>query len=371
MPGRSEKKFFSWLFRKETPFVSDEIRQLYIELSSKCNLSCKTCARNSIVGLKPSDFSLDKMKRLLPMIEGLPFLERIVILGFGEPLCNPRAGELLKLLKGTGKKILLVTNASFLEEKISRLIINLELDSVFVSWDDDISGGGKAVRRGSSASAFKSNLEQLIRMKKASGRPFPEIGIEVVATRSNYNHIKDIISYGRWAGIDRFIVTNIFTYTRDMKDEILYTVFDRPEIDLKKMLKKEISENSLTVASQKADTDRNCPFIERGTVFITSGGDISPCPELAHTHNAFYFGLSRTHLKRHYGNIKKETLAEIWKKEDFRTFRNSFLYFDYPDCSTCADPERCHHRTVDIKDCYYNLTPCGECLWAKGIVLCP
>jgi len=26
---------------------------------------------------------------------------------------------------------------------------------------------------------------------------------------------------------------------------------------------------------------------------------------------------------------------------------------------------------MDEEDCYGNRTPCGECLWAKGIIVCP
>ena len=89
---------FNLVFRFEKQSVSTRITQVYIELSTHCNLSCRSCVRNSIVDFKKIHFSPALMQKLVPMLKKLQ-LERIVLLGFGEALCNPDIKSLLKSLR--------------------------------------------------------------------------------------------------------------------------------------------------------------------------------------------------------------------------------------------------------------------------------
>jgi len=192
-----------------------------------------------------------------------------------------------------------------------------------------------------------------------------------VAMKSNQSSITSIIGFGREAGMESFIVSNIFPYSASMKDEILYGNGGGTPKSLLPKIGRETRGVDIRVASLEIDAPRSCPFIERGTVFITAEGDIAPCPELAHTHPAWYLGSRRLQERYISGNIVRSSLGEIWNARDFADLRSRFEYFDFPDCSSCHEPDLCWHRTVDGRDCYRNETPCGECLWAKGIVLCP
>ena len=362
---------FSWTLRNEQQQVSPDIQQVYLELSTFCNLSCRTCVRNSIVDFQPSYMSQENIKKILPMLSALGKLERIVLLGYGEALCNPAVKEILTLLRELQTRIVLVTNATFLTEEMSAYLVHLPLDEIFVSWDDDIRGETRLVRPNADASVFKKNVEGFIRIRNKAGLTHPLLGLEIVAMRGNYQHIRDTIKYGAAEGIEKFIVTGLFPYSDEMKDEILYAVFDKPDIRLKKILRREMKKYDLRVAENKADTNRRCPFIENGTIFITSNGDVSPCLELAYRHGAYYFGSLRMHDKFNIGSINDSSIEAIWNSETFESFRSKFPHYDFPDCSTCYEPDRCYHRTEEVLDCYHNQTPCGECLWAKDIVLCP
>jgi Fe-coproporphyrin III synthase len=366
---KSQENFFI-VFRSEQQRVSPEIRQVYLELSTHCNLSCRGCARNSMVDFKKSHFTPAMMRRLLPMLEDLR-LDRIVLLGFGEALCNPHVRELLAALRKLDAKIVLVTNSAFLTDTMSAFLVSLPLDEIYLSWDDDINGGDSTIRPGITAGDFRRNIEALVKFRAASGGRLPVIGMEMVAVKSNYRHMAGTIAYGHSIGIETFIVTNLFPYQESMDREILYDKSSKPDVNLAKLLRNEIKRHGVRTANQKASINRACPFIEKGTLFITARGDIAPCPELAHTHPAWYFGYHRMHNSFILGNIKTDTLYGAWEKNIFTETRKNFLYYDYPDCSYCYRPDMCYKRTVEGSDCFGNETPCGECLWAKGIVICP
>ncbi|HPI22108.1 MAG TPA: SPASM domain-containing protein [Spirochaetota bacterium] len=362
---------FSWTIRTERQRVSPDITQVYLELTSFCNLACTTCARHSIAGFKPRHLSPSLFGKVIAALGELPRLERVVLLGFGEALCHPRAHELLSALRDAAPSVVLVSNALLLDELAREHIVALPIDEVYLSWDDDINAAAGAIRRGQRATSFRSALEGLVETKKSRGGDRPLIGLQIVATRSTVGHVREIAAYAIGAGAERIVLSNLFPYTAGMSEEILYVPGGKPKTDLALAMRGLRAPKGIVIASQRADAPRRCPFVERGTAFISSSGAVSPCPELAYTHPAYYFGAPRTHRAFTLGEIGRERLGGIWRSERFVRFRESFGYFEFPDCTACVDPERCWHRTATACDCYGNPVPCGECLWAKGIVVCP
>ncbi len=366
----SKKDTYTPNSSSETQMVSSRITQVYIEMSTHCNLSCRSCIRNSIVDFRKGHFTPALMRKLIPMLETIK-PDRIVLLGFGEALCNPHIKENLKSLRKLDTTIVLVSNASYLTGEMSSFLVSLPLNELYVSWDDDIYGTDTAIRRGANADLFRKNIEALAGIKAAAGSTLPVIGLQIVATRGNYQFISGSIEYGRSIGINQFIVSNLYPYSAAMAGEVLYDATSIKSTGLRTLLRREIKKYPLRVASRQMHVNRRCPFMERGTVFITSGGDIAPCPELAYTHPAFYSGTQRIHNRFTLGNINTDTLEGIWNYKVFEELRNNFIYYEFPDCSYCQHPDLCSLRTAQGSDCYHNPTPCGECLWAKEIVICP
>lgn len=360
------------LFDKEKQNVSPFITQVYFELSSQCNLSCVTCARNSMPDLVPSHFPLELMEQALPELMQMTTLKRIVLLGFGEALCNPQVRDILALLRKLPATILLVTNATLLSRDMVDFLISLPLDELFVSWDDDMNQSISTIRKGSDATVFKKNMEYLLAIQQSTRKTRPIPGLEIVASKNNYQHIRNIINSAGDMGIRKFIVSNIQPYTEAMKEQIIYAnKKEKPEINLRKILHAERRRFDITIASQSTDQHRSCSFIERGTVFISSNGDVSPCLEQAYCHSVYYHGGHRVYGPFRYGNIRDESLNDIWNKSEFAEFRKKFRGYDFPNCSNCFEPEKCFHRVEYSRDCMDNANPCGECLWAKGIIVCP
>ena len=357
-------------FRKYKPIpknrVADSPTQLYIELSTFCNLACRTCVRNSVVDFEPAYFSLELLGRLMDSIPRIKTLKRIVLLGYGEALCNPHINVFLESLSRTGIPLVLVTNGQLMTKALIDLMTTLLVQEIFLSWDDYESAD--KIRIGSDTSLIQAVIKDL---KKKRQGDHPTIGLEIVALKRNHHTINRIIKSFYESGGERIIITNIFPYTDYMKDEILFTYKKTPKINLHKRIHKNTQKDNITIASQIIGDICHCPFIERGTLFITAQGDVVPCIELAHTHKAWYFNASRMHYQYTLGNISNGHLHEIWNAEEFISFRDKFIYYDFPDCLNCLDPEMCYHRSVRGADCYQNQTPCGECLWARGAILCP
>jgi len=364
----NKDRSFRWFSDDCGQEVSSDIKQVYLELTTKCNLSCKTCVRNSIIDFKPQDMQEKIFNAIYKELKKISTLERIVLLGFGEALFHPKFFSFLEKLKKINCKIVLITNALILSKKNSQRLLQSPPDEIYFSWDDDIQGNEIKIRTGNNADKFKENLEYFLNLSQTAEI---KTGLEIVASKYNYKSIQEIIDYARSINIQEIIITNLFPYTEDVKEQILYSINSKSKKTLKRFKKGKNKNLQIRIADEFADRDRKCPFIERGTVFITSTGNVATCPELAYDHHAYYLGSKRLHQKKYFGNILKFSLEEIWKDEKFVAFRNNFISYEFPDCTLCVAQDNCWHRSDDLQDCYYNDTPCGECLWAKNIVICP
>ncbi len=351
--------------------VSPHIGQVYLELSTHCNFLCETCMRRHIPGFVPAHFEPALMDVLLPMLKRLPGLERVVLLGFGESMMNPHFEQLLRRLRKLPADLVLVSNASLFTDESDAFIAGLPVDELWISRDDPIDGGGASIRGRSDGALFRRRVESVVGAKR-SGGGIKKIGMEFVATKRNIGALSDVVSFAARAGVDEFIISNVFPYSETMKSDILYSLYGGLNTpNPRSFIPRSARTLPIRFPEMIADRPRRCPFVERGTVFITASGEVAPCPELAYTHPAFYFGSRRLHSRHVYGTITARPLEEIWGMREFVDFRDGFRYFEFPDCATCWEPDLCWNRTVDWKDCFGYTVPCGECLWARGIVLCP
>lgn len=327
--------------------------------------------RRHIPDFVPTHLEPALMDTLLPTLNRLPRLERVVLLGFGESMLNPNFKPLLRRLRKLSADLVLVTNASLFTDDSVAFIAGLPVDELWVSRDGPIDGGEAAIRGCSDGARFGRLLESVVGAKR-SGGGIKKIGIEFVATKRNIGALRGVVSFAARAGVDEFIISNVFPYSEEMKIDILYSLYGGLKTpNPRSLIPRSARSLPIRFPEMIADRPRRCPFVERGTVFITASGEVAPCPELAYTHPAFYFGSRRLHTRHVYGTITARSLEEIWAIREFVDFRDGFRYFEFPDCATCWEPDLCWNRTVDWKDCFGYTVPCGECLWARGIVRCP
>lgn len=117
--------------------------------------------------------------------------------------------------------------------------------------------------------------------------------------------------------------------------------------------------------------ERECPFVTKGSAFISWDGDVHPCYYLWHHYRCYINDWDRLVKPKVFGNVNKQPLLDIWRSEEFRTFREHVVDFDYPYCSNCgvAPCDLVQEEDFDV-DCFTNPEPCGACQWAMGLLQC-
>jgi MoaA/NifB/PqqE/SkfB family radical SAM enzyme len=250
--------------------------KVYVEPTTRCNLTCRTCIRNAWEG-SPGDMTEATFTRLLDGLAGFDPVPAVLFGGFGEPLAHPGIVEMVGRVKAVGAaRVELVTNGCLLDEDMSGRLIKAGLDTLWVSLDgirpesyDDVRlgallpdvlenlrlfrevrrrlcdlsglprplelpGGGLVRDLLPQYVAMEGYLNDLLRRLRDEGLPSggprlggalppaPELGIAFVAMKRNIADLPFLMWIGRILGASRFNVSNVIPYTAEMEAEILY-----------------------------------------------------------------------------------------------------------------------------------------------------
>jgi MoaA/NifB/PqqE/SkfB family radical SAM enzyme len=361
------------------------LSKIYIEPTNECPLACATCMRRAwkepIGRMDPTVF-----EALLSGLKDFPTVPSIFFGGIGEPLSHPALLDMIRKAKDSGAKVEMITNGLALDEQTVERLVELELDSLWVSLDGASPDCFEEVRESRAFERIIANLRTLRQVKYRLDVPWPSLGIAFVAMRRNQAELSEVISLGRRLGAVQFSVSNVQPHTEEMRGEILHEktqgqspgAFSR--LDIGRMdgggawdltVAKLLADCGLHYANGRASTrlEDTCPFVEGGSTSIRWDGRVSPCLPLLHGHNAWLGGRKREIRECTFGTVRERALSNIWAAPAYVAFRQRLQKFDFPPCLRCNS---CDMMDSNQEDCYGNSPPaCGGCLWAQGLVLCP
>src|SRR5512135_340975 len=103
------------------------LQKVYIEPTSRCNLSCHMCIRNSW-DEPQGHMQEDTFQRLLDSLRRLEHKPVVVFGGFGEPLFHPRIMEMVAAVRDVAQRVEIITNGLLLTERMMDDFIRLPLD---------------------------------------------------------------------------------------------------------------------------------------------------------------------------------------------------------------------------------------------------
>lgn len=377
------------------PVDDPPLYKLYVEPTTRCNLQCRTCMRHAW-DEPGGDMSLESFRRVLQGMERLGTVQTVAFWGIGEPLLHPDILELIRLAGEQGATTEMVTNAMVLDQDMARGLVRAGLGRLMVSVDGTSDESYAHVRRGGELEALRRNMAHLRRAVDEAGAG-PDLGLEFVMMKRNLHELPRLPALARELGASHVILTNVLPYTADLKDEILYWLsagdpysavrfaddpaddavlpVQVPKIDalpeylphLRELGRPVIGDGRHLLAL--ADADGRCPFVEEGSAAVTWDGRVSPCVALMHSHTCHVMGREKSIRRHSLGDVGERPLADIWQSEEFTAFRRRVREFNFSPCVSCGG---CELVEANEEDCFGNTFPtCGDCLWARGVIVCP
>ena len=146
---------------------------LDIEATSACNLKCTMCPRTDMIKggtfWKIQRFDFDTYKRLIDegVQNGLCSVKYNIL---GEPTLNPRLIDMIQYAKQAGVlDVMFNTNATRLDEKLSRRLIASGLDQLFFSFDSPERGNFNRIRMGADFDTVLTNIKRFMDLRAEMG----------------------------------------------------------------------------------------------------------------------------------------------------------------------------------------------------------
>ena len=349
-----------------------DVRKLYIEVTTACNLNCQTCIRHSWVD-PSAHMKRETFERILADLPAFPALDQVVLTSFGEPLVHPRILEIIEKLRERGLMVTLGTNGLLLDDRIARELVRLGVSQVVVSIDG-IQPDTYADVRGAQLAEVLENIQRLNEAKRQAGAVQPTLGVEFVAMKSNVAELDSLAELAGRLGVARAVVSNVLPYTAEMNAEKLYGY--EPIAPLKSggwpvrsdaWMKWGITE----LPRMHWGGEPHCRFVHDYAIVIGWDGGVSPCYALSHSYHYYTIDGIEKEVRRHtFGNVHQSSLADIWMSEEYTRYRSAVRAFHFPSCPDCDLRETCDLR-LENNACWGPNPSCADCLWAQDIVRCP
>lgn len=366
------------------------IKKLYFEPSSRCNLNCAMCFRNSWIGETHGDLEMRLFYKALKDEEALRDTHTIFFGGMGEPLVHPCIFEMIRCSKEQGKRVELITNGTMLTPEVSRKLVAAGLDKLWVSIDSFEAEQYEQLQRGSKFALITRQIREFSRVRQNTET---ELGISFVLMKSNLPQLMHMQRYCCEIGADDVNLSHMIPNTEDVVEDTLWQFtenaqtldeFSKPIVarfrfqttDFDKLygqnpivsMMNEKMELLWRGKVPEREKDR-CRFVAEGNCFIRWDGAVTSCMGLLHSAETYLDHEKRMVWHHAFGNLKEQPLHAIWNSEEYRAFRKRVMEFDFSPCINCGG---CDLREENQTDCVGSPAPtCGACLWGQGFIRCP
>ena len=419
--------------------------KLFVEITTKCNLRCGMCVKQSgDGGIMEGSISLEMFDALSPAFS---HLETLVLNGIGESLLHPHLEEFIrkaKRLLPVGAWVGFQTNGMLLNDSRAASLVDAGLDRICFSLDAVSHDSFRLIREGGEIRNVESAFVALRKAKDWHGRHDLRMGIEFVLMRDNLAELPAAIRWAARQGATFALVTQLLPYHKTLVSQAVYDTntagavsvykrwkakakangvdigrhfdifmkYSKTDEDLRiigfvEQMKNDAGSQGITLhlerlfmrdekwfgkveevfaeASEIANQEgieiklpgtepkntRKCEFVEGNSTFVSWEGNVHPCYFLWHRHRCYVGGWEK-HVKPWiFGNLREKDIIEIWNDQDYRSFRENVIHYNFPFCFDCSFALCDYVQGQDFEqDCHIESVPCGACLWCTGLFQC-
>jgi tungsten cofactor oxidoreducase radical SAM maturase len=347
-----------------------DLKYLFLEITNRCNLNCKMCFKHAWSD-REGDMSPALFDKLLDDAGAFNELRLIYFGGIGEPFAHPQFMEMLGETIRRGYRVGLSTNGTLLTETTMRTLVESQVDLIYFSLDV-IPMMPTEIGHAIPEDTIKK-IRRLKEIKEELSSDLPHIGVEVVITRENHEKISALTNTISELGINALIFSNLLPSLETFVDKTVYGNSLDISDQLHEIYLKSCEDRGflLKLPEFSLRTERHCDFIEKKTAVVRWDGEVAPCYRFLHTYPEYIFGRRKDVSAHSFGNVGKKSLEEIWTGRDYLWFRYMVTHALYPSCTDCSLVDACAFASGTEMDCRGNMPSCGDCLWARKIVLCP
>lgn len=269
--------------------------RIWVELVSDCNLQCVMCPNKELEPSQRGTMDWGIFKKTVDEAAG--FIFDMSLHHRGESLLHPEAVRFIAYAAETIQHTNLHTNGTLLTQPMARSLVNSGLKRISVSFDGFVKEDYEKIRKGADFQQVVDNIKYLLSYRDEKGRAFPEVAIEVIEmSRSQIQN------------------ENRSVFVEDFKKSGLNDL----------VVKKPHNWAGYLNTRHARRKYAPCTFLWNA-LLVLYNGDVAPCAQ------DFF-------AQQVVGNVKENTLREIWNGEPIQRLRRGLIekkYRDFPACREC------------------------------------
>ncbi len=297
------RRYFSYNFSDKTE-IKNNPHIFVIESTNYCNLDCAMCPRRHMQR-KPEHMKFELFKKIID--ESKDFVYEVGLDLFGEPLLCPDIFKMIKYAKEAGvNNTAMSTNAMLLTEDKAKSILSSGLDVLVIDMDAFTKETYEKLRVGANFETVVKNVRRFAELKKveeANGNMKPYAILQIIQMKENESEINDWIEFWKDSPFHLHI-KRFNTWAGQDKDIIALS-----------------KEEQRVRFGQKR---RPCAFLWEQMIFASNGNVTACCIDYD--------------TKLAMGNVKENSVLEIWNGERFKKFRELHKKGVYTNiCENCLE----------------------------------
>ncbi len=264
----------------------------------KCNHFCRMCIREAVAFDGP-DMEIGLFKKIID--EGAPYFRYISLDGPGETVMNPQAMSLIRYAKSKGIRMMFSTNATLVHPEMAEAILDSGLDQIIFSVNGTTPEVYRIVHGVASYEKALTNIRFFLKCKVERNSATMVI-VQMVCLPQTLSQVGDF--YRQWRrvpGVDS---------VRVKKDVVCVE-----PVQLRETSPRRLRRNA-------------CARLWYGPLYIETNGDVYATPGVLYKAGPV-------------GNVRNETLGEIWNNPRMQAMRRAHARGDespFPECVDCAYP---------------------------------
>ena len=321
------KKFFEKIFSKS---YKKRFSTWQIELTTRCMLRCRMCARDGCDDWISADMSLDNFKKVTPYLKDV---ERVVLEGWGESLLNENILDIIRLVKDEGPEVGFVSSGLGLTKDLLRDIVGAGVDFMGFSISGSSPDVHNAIRINSDLQVLMNDIEILNKIKADNNLDRPKLHIVYLMLKDNISQIVDMVDLCKELGVPDLILIHIIQISNEYQDGL--KVFSCKEMNEFSKIVDEAEEKARKLGinlKRPAMTPVEVTVCEENplrNLYISVEGEVSPCvylhPPMPSPFKRIFCGDEHSTNKLSFGNVFSEQFQEIWNKKEYVEFRKCFI----------------------------------------------
>jgi radical SAM protein with 4Fe4S-binding SPASM domain len=281
--------------------------RLWLEPTSHCNIACQMCPTPDFSRDMKGYMTLETFQHLIDMVA--PFLNEVYLFHRGESLLHPNLAEMVAYATSKGISTKINTNATMMNEKRARALLEAGVDLVSFSVDGYSKDVYEKIRRKAKWDKVMTNARRFLELKHEGGyKTMAQMEVLEFEFEHDSPEAFDEAQKAFWAYFEPY------KWDREIRRQ-LHNVGGNVELDEK------------AGYDVQRDVYLPCSYPWYALAVLWNG-QVHPCPR-------DFMG------KMPIGNIRKDHILDIWNGDRMREIRDGVVRRDFTNqevCKTCDQP---------------------------------